>query len=91
MQYKQHKNIISLVGPKFTGTHLRRADDLSYLTDVPQKYIKEKHMKYVSTRQQYTGLNSATEDMLALTCCQDHILSEDPHRKYMVCMLGNII
>ena len=29
------------------------------------------------TRQQPTGLNSATEDMLTLTCCQDHILKEN--------------
>ena len=29
------------------------------------------------TRQQYTGLNLATEDMLTLTCCQDHILTEN--------------
>ena len=29
------------------------------------------------TRQQQTGLNSATEDMLTLTCCQDHILTEN--------------
>ena len=29
------------------------------------------------TRQQKTGLNSATEDMKTLTCCQDHILTEN--------------
>ena len=29
-----------------------------------------------------------TEDILTLTCCQDHTY---PHRKYMVCMVWNII
>ena len=29
------------------------------------------------TRQQSTGLNSATEYMLTLTRCQDHILTEN--------------
>ena len=37
------------------------------------KNIKKLHL----TRQQQTGLNSATEDMLTLTCCQDHILTEN--------------
>ena len=29
-------------------------------------------------------LNSATEDMLTLTCCQDHILTENIARKHHI-------
>ena len=50
------------------------------------KWPGKKFWARIKTRQQETGLNSAMNtDQMTLTCCQDHILTEN------ICIVWNII